>query len=315
MRIFKSFLLVVALVSSVFGAEQIGPLELLPQAVARSQGILLSDVVTNKSGQPLPAIQLAPAPAIGRPVSFSRFQVNAMLAEAAPDLVCTNWGGAERIKVARATRVVNEAMLKDLLTEALQKDHVKERGEVELRFNRQWAPVAVPDEPLSVKITEMPTSGISPSFICRFELIAREEVAGTFQQPLGAKVWKEIFVAQSNLVRGMALRDAAVGLERRDILNNRDYLTELPMDDPYVEFKESVRAGNQITARALRLRAIIKRGRMVDAVAQDEALTISVRAEALEDGVPGQLVRLRNIRSKKEFRGKVKDEQTVVVVF
>ena len=65
----------------------------------------------------------------------------------------------------------------------------------------------------------------------------------------------------------------------------------------------------------MRLRAIIKRGRMVDAVAQDEALTISVRAEALEDGVPGQMVRLRNVRSKKEFKGKVKDEQTVVVVF
>lgn len=315
MRVFKAILLFVALVSGVFGAEQIGPLELLSQATSGSQGIFLSDVVTNKSEQPLPRIQLAPAPAIGRPIFFSRFQVNAMLSKAAPDLACTNWSGAERIKVSRATRVVNEAMLKAMLTEALQQEHVKERGEVELRFNRAWNPLVVPDEPLSLKITEMPTSGVSPSFICRFEIFAAEVSAGSFQQPLGAKVWKEIFVARSNLGRGQSLRDADITMERRDILNNRDYLTTLPLEDPHVEFKENVQAGSQITARTLRLRTVIKRGRVVDAVAQDDALTISARAEALEDGVPGQLVRVRNIRSKKEFKGKVKDEQTVVVVF
>lgn len=315
MRQFKCILLAVALVNGAVCADEIGPLELLSQTTAGTQGIFLSDVVTNRSELPLPRIQLGPAPAIGRPLFFSRFQINTMLSKAAPEWTCTNWTGAERIKVSRATRVVTEPMLKEMLTEALQKQHVKERGEVELRFNRQWSPLIVPDEPLALKVIEMPTSGVSPSFICRFELIAGTEVVGTFQQPLGAKIWKEIFVARSSLVRGQSLRDADIALERRDILNNRDYLTSLPLDDPYVEFRENVQAGSQITARALRLRAIIKRGRMVDAVAQDEALMISVRAEALEDGVPGQMVRLRNIRSKKEFKGKVKDEQTVVVVF
>ena len=64
-----------------------------------------------------------------------------------------------------------------------------------------------------------------------------------------------------------------------------------------------------------RLRAIIKRGRLVDALFKDESLTIAVKAEALEDGVPGQIVRLRNLRSKREFKGKVEDEQTVSVMF
>ena len=314
MRKFKYVLLLVALVSSVFGAESIGPLELLPTASAPSQGIFLSDLV-NKTEQPLPRIQLAPAPQIGRPIFLTRTQISALLTKAAPDLICTNWAGADRIKVIRATRVVNEPVLKELLTETLQRDFVKDRGDIELRFNRPWASLVVPDEPLSLKVLEMPTSGVSPSFICRFELIAGSDVVGSYQQPLGAKVWKEIFVARSNLTRGETLREANVGLERRDVVNNRDYLTSLPLEDPYVEFRENIAAGSQITARALRLRAIIKRGRLVDAVARDEALSISVKAEALEDGVPGQIVRVRNIRSKREFKGKVQDEQTVVVAF
>jgi flagella basal body P-ring formation protein FlgA len=305
----------IVLLGSAFAAEQVGPLELLPHGVATSQGILLTDVATNKSEQPLPRILLAPAPPVGRPMFFSRAQISSLLAKAAPEIACTNWGGVERTKISRATRVVNDTTLKELLAETLQKESVKDRGELELRFTRPWTAVATPDDPISIKITELPSSGVSPNFICRFDLLAGEEKVGTFQQPLTAKVWKEIFVARSNLTRGTPLRDADVGLEKRDILNNRDYLTSVPLDDPYVEFRENVAAGNQITARALRLRTVIKRGRMIDAVAQNEAMTLSVRAEALEDGVPGQMVRLRNVRSKKEFKGKVKDEQTVVVVF
>jgi flagella basal body P-ring formation protein FlgA len=59
----------------------------------------------------------------------------------------------------------------------------------------------------------------------------------------------------------------------------------------------------------------VKRGRVVDAMLQEDSMTISVKAEALEDGVPGQPIRVRNIHSKREFKGKVQDEQTVLVMF
>jgi flagella basal body P-ring formation protein FlgA len=98
-------------------------------------------------------------------------------------------------------------------------------------------------------------------------------------------------------------------------LNNRDYLVAVPENDPYVELRENLPAGAQLTARALRLRSVIKRGRQVDALFQDESLTIAVKAEALEDGVPGQIVRVRNLQSRREFKGKVQDEQTVLVMF
>ena len=138
--------------------------------------------------------------------------ISTLLAKAAPEIACTNWGGSERIKISRATRVVNDTVLKELLTDVLQRESVKDRGELELRFSRPWNAVAVPDDPLSIKLTELPSSGVSPNFICRFDLLAGEEKVGTFQQPLTAKVWKEIFVARSNLTRGTALRAvAAVG--------------------------------------------------------------------------------------------------------
>jgi flagella basal body P-ring formation protein FlgA len=38
-----------------------------------------------------------------------------------------------------------------------------------------------------------------------------------------------------------------------------------------------------------------------------------VKAEAMEDGLPGQIIRVRNSKSKREFRGKVQNESTVIV--
>jgi flagella basal body P-ring formation protein FlgA len=314
MQFFKFFAIVLA-VNSVFAAENIGPLELLPQAQVGSDGVYLSNLVTNKNDSAIPRILLASAPQIGRPLFLSRFQVNDLLSKKAPELICSNWLGADKIRITRSSRIVDEPALKALLTAAIQEEQIKTRGELELDFNRSWNNLTVPDDVLSLKIKELPNSGVSANFICRFELLAGSESVGTFQQPLQAKVWKNVFVARSNLVRGQLLKDADIGPERRDILALREFVVQLPLDDPYVEFRENVSAGTPITSRALRLRAIVKRGRVVDAMLQEDSMTISVKAEALEDGVPGQPIRVRNIHSKREFKGKVQDEQTVLVMF
>jgi hypothetical protein len=33
-------------------------------------------------------------------------------------------------------------------------------------------------------------------------------------------------------------------MEKRDILTNREFLTSIPLDDPFVEFRENAQAGN-----------------------------------------------------------------------
>jgi flagella basal body P-ring formation protein FlgA len=300
---------------SALAAEDLGPLELKPQALSGSQGVLLSDLVIARPEQPLPRIVLGNAPQIGRPAVLSRAQINELIARKTPDLTCSNWTGADRVKIVRATRVLTQSALSELLTGVLQSEHVKDHGELELRFGRAWQSLVIPDEPLAVKIVELPNAGVSQNFICRFDLLAGGEVVGTYQQLLQAKVWREVVVAHSNLQRGELLRDADVILEKRDILSHREYITGIPSDDPFTELRENLQAGTVVTVRALRLRTVLKRGRQVDAMFQDPTLTISVRAEALEDGVPGQIVRLRNVQSRREFKGKVQDEQTVVVLF
>ena len=58
---------------------------------------------------------------------------------------------------------------------------------------------------------------------------------------------------------------------------------------------------------------MVFRGHLLDAIVQEGGLVISVKVEALENGAPGQTVRVRNLNSKREFRGKVQNEETVIV--
>jgi flagellar basal body P-ring formation protein FlgA len=58
---------------------------------------------------------------------------------------------------------------------------------------------------------------------------------------------------------------------------------------------------------------VINRGKIVDALVRSGPMEISTKVEALEDGAPGQMIRIRNPKSKREFRGRVQGEDSVLV--
>ena len=305
---------------------------LLPAVQVNATGIYLDQIVAGATAE-TPHIRLAPAPITGRPVTFTATQINDLLQQSAPELVSTNWSGATQIKVSRRTRSLTESEIKELLTRELQQNHVKDRGELELRFTRPAQTAIVPDELLTVKLLDLPTTGVTANFIARFELVysvsdleasvngksqtpdprPQTQSVGTWQIPVVANIWQEIYVAGSAVKRGQLVRDADLSRERRDVLTVRDALTSVELDNPFLEVGENIQAGMALTSRSLRLRPIVHRGKIADAIVSDGPMVLTVKVEVLEDGLPGQTIRVRNLKSKREFRGKVQNEETIHV--
>lgn len=215
---------------------------------------------------------------------------------------------------AVAQRRLDEAELLALLTDTLQREQVRERGQLELRLTRPWAAISVPDGPLTLKVLELPTAGVTPSFIVRFELRAGDKALGTWQTAVQARVWREVWVAREALKRGEPFDPARVALERRDVLLLRETLAELDSGQPELQMADSVPAGAPLLARALTPRPVIRRGQTPEAVVTDGALRITMRVEAVEDGAPGQVVRVRNPVTRRELLGRVVDAHTVQVL-
>ena len=289
-------------------------LNLLPAVQVDGSGIYLHQIASTSLSLPIPhTIRLAYAPAFGQAASLSREQIGELLKSVAPEFASTNWSGAAQVRVTRRARPLAESELRDLLTATLQKERVQDRGELELRFMRPWTPVNVPDEMLLLNIVDLPASGVGPNFIAKFELVAGSERLGPWQAVLQARVMKDVLVTRSPIRRGQPLAEGEYAVERRDVLSLREPLDESALKNPSLELAEAVPAGQPLLARSVRMRPAVLRGQMVDGLVRDGALNISLKVEALADGLPGQIVRVRNPKTKREFYAKVQDEQSVVI--
>src|ERR1700721_720547 len=110
--------------------------ELATSAQVDSSGIFLRQLV--KSGQPLPSVRLCDAPEFGSTTNLTAAQVGDLLAIVAPDLATTNWTGANTVEISRRTHNLTEMNATALLTATLQKNYVKDKGELELDFTQPW---------------------------------------------------------------------------------------------------------------------------------------------------------------------------------
>ncbi len=287
---------------------------LRPQAVAGSTGVFLADLVdVATNGPALPALRITNAPPVGHPFVISRALVEAVLHQRQPEAIQPRWEGAVESSVARRTRALEESEVLERLSTVMQRSYVGDKGELELVPTRPWVPPVIADEPGTLRIIEFPVAGLSASFIVRFELKAGREILGSWQLPLQARVWRDLYIAPTSLPRGTSLSEAGWLRERRDSLSIRDAIGALPADPAGYELGEPLSPGSVLTARMVRQRPVIARGHLIDALVQEGGLSISVRATALEDGVPGQVIRIRNPRSLKEFNGKVQNADTVLV--
>lgn len=292
-------------------ASAAAPVSLFPAAQVDGEGIFLQQIAS--SDQPLPALKLADAPAFGKTTELTRAQINQLLASVAPDQVTTNWTGPESIRISRRAHTFGEAEMLALLTATLQREVVKDKGELELNFQQPWAAQILPDEPLTLKILELPTAGVTPSFIVRFEIRTARESIGTYQAPVQAHVWRDVWFARTMIKRGQSTDSADINHERRDVINIREALANCSTDSAPLEFAESVSAGTPLLARVLKPMTVIRRGQTANAIVEDGALSISMKVVALEDGAPGQIIHFRNGSSSRSLTGKVLNEQTILI--
>jgi flagellar basal body P-ring formation protein FlgA len=255
-------------------------------------------------------LSLASEPSSASPLSTSA-DTNVVAIAPHETLVPLPFGTVEDTNAV--PHVLGESELKDLITTALQRDYVRDLGDLDLTLGRPWTSVTVSNAPVMLKVVEVPTLGVSSSFIVRFELLAGASSLGLWQMPIAARVWRDVWVAHAQLHRGQSFAETDCVRERRDVLTIREAYMGDDIDPADLEVAESVSPGTTIMARQLKARTLVRRGQVTQAIVRDGGMAISLKVEVLEDGTLGQQVRVRNLQSKREFRGKVEDEGTISV--
>ena len=73
--------------------------------------------------------------------------------------------------------------------------------------------------------------------------------------------------------------------------------------------------GTVVLQRYVEIPFAIKRGQLVRIVAEKNGIYVETTGRALQNGRVGDIIKVKNIYSKKVIEGKVKDDETVVVDF
>ncbi|MET0261329.1 MAG: flagellar basal body P-ring formation chaperone FlgA, partial [Rariglobus sp.] len=180
---------------------------------------------------------------------------------------------------------------------------------------RSWAaPVAVETgSPVTVSVIEYPEV-LAPSMLVRLRYLQGKSILREDTLALRVSLWRDVMVSAIPLNRGDSLTLQVIETRRVDALRDRDSLSISVAGADYV-FSRAIPAGRPLTWRDVMRRSLVQKGQMVEVLASDGSLVISMKALAMQDGAKGDAVRVRNVESKREFIAKVTAENRAEVRF
>jgi flagella basal body P-ring formation protein FlgA len=175
--------------------------------------------------------------------------------------------------------------------------------------------VRLPGDDLFLAVTELPVGGVSGAFFIRAKASSGGAVVGEWQLPLRAQLSQEVWVAATRLERGQELERSLLGVQKVDVLRERTPLLPATADPTAFDLTQSVPAGRPLTTRDVVARPVVRKGQVVEVTARQGLLAVTMKALALESGAVGDLIKLRNLESRREFSGQILHESKVQVHF
>ena len=219
---------------------------------------------------------------------------------------------------AKATAADPRLLTVEMLTAELEKEltaRLSLSGELKLTLAQPWQTLKLPASDFAIVITEVPVGGISGTFYIRAKVSSGGGVVGDWQLPLRAQLLQEVWVASTRLDRGQPLDRSVLAVQKIDVLRERLPLIPAEADPTNLDLTQSVAAGRPLTRRDIAERPVVRKGQVVEVVARQGMLVVSMKALALENGAMGDLIKLRNLESRKEFSGQILNENKVQVHF
>jgi flagella basal body P-ring formation protein FlgA len=212
------------------------------------------------------------------------------------------------VSIIRKGRKVTESEIKDALKKSLQ----DVSSEIDIKSILWQGDQLVPEGTSTVAIEKLGqlSQGRLP---LKVEIKVNDKVETQFLATASVEDWRVLPVLSRNLARGALLTP-------QDITVTRVNMSKLPADIVYnsEELIGKRTKGNMSLGEAVRLSSldvppVITKGKRVTAKYNRGLLTATAYVTALEDGVKGAEIKVRNETSKKNLIGKIKNENEVEV--
>ena len=175
--------------------------------------------------------------------------------------------------------------------------------------------VTVVDGQLSLQVKSPKHSDWLGSIPFTVSVFVDGKIAKKVTVPVTIEVWSDVVLAAIPLGKYQIIESKHVRVEKMN-------LTRVP-ENAVLRIEQAVgsRTNRNIAVNSIlrgdqiELPPVVKRGDVVQVVAESKRMKISVKARAKESGAKGKMIRVQNLRSKKTIYAQVVDSTTVQVEF
>ena len=212
--------------------------------------------------------------------------------------------------------VDSESQLTGVLLEKLLSESIKHRyqasGQVVVRLSRVWEPLKC-SSGIILKIKDCSPDELSSSSFVRFSVWDQGKNLGDYSMPLQVLHLREVLFANAALPRGSKPRDGDFSFRSVDVLKQHANSVVRSSNLSGYELSTNLSIDSPLKWNYLSKATLIRKGQVVDVFASGSGIFVTMKGLALEDGVVGSLVKVRNLSSEKEFHAKVLNENSVKV--
>jgi flagellar basal body P-ring formation protein FlgA len=210
----------------------------------------------------------------------------------------------------RRADVARDQLLPEL-TRSLS-EHYRLTGDLQLELLRPWNPPVPANAVGELTVLEFPPA-IASSLLVRVRVQSGGRAVGDYTLSLRAQLFREVWFTREPTERGAALESSQLESRRVDVLREREALAATEGEG--LTYSRSIPAGRVLTWRDVARRALVRKGQVIEVAATDGALTITMKAMAMENGAAGETVKVRNLETRREFAALVVSESRAQVRF
>ncbi len=192
---------------------------------------------------------------------------------------------------------------------------LKPAGQVSLSPLRQLPNLSQYDQPFNVVVSRLPGRLSGKSMQLSVQVQNDEGVLGNWNIPFRPRLYSDVWFTKAPLRKGDLATVSDFEARQVDLLVEPDAVVARLEVLQRHEYRHDLRPGHPLEWTDLVERSLVRKGEIVDVIAYQGMIGITMRAKVQENGVRGDMVFLRNLESNKEFAGEVIDEGRVQVTF
>ncbi len=295
-------------------------LDIKRHVVVQGKSVLLHEIAvihedTGYTGPDLKSLSIGRSPLPGQKQVLNHSVLKQALRSKGVPMELVQFTGASETIVVRESRKVTSERITKIVRNYILANMPWPEKDVEIQQISGARNLVVAGGDLSFRVVPQQNNdyvGLTP-----FRVVIRSSDGEEKQLWVTAdiRVYTNVVVARHPIGRLREIGREDVMIERRS-MGSLSQNTVSTIDEVIgMRTRSMIRAGDQIRLSQVEVPPIVRRGDLVTLKVENDSFLITALGKVLENGRPGELIRVLNISSKKEVYGQAVDGGTVKVAF